>query len=127
MVVAGSLFLGRFSSMSETVSGFGAGFACAVCETDPGDTEGASLAPGAGFTSGARGRALLIGGTPDRLAPAGLCSVVPRAAGLFFGVIRSVDSLGAALFSTGASGFRGVFVVDSFRVLARVTMSDLFL
>jgi hypothetical protein len=31
------------------------------------------------------------------------------------------------VFSAGASGFRGGLVVDSFRVLARVTMSDLFL
>jgi hypothetical protein len=119
-----SVFFGRFSSISDTVSGFGAGGAGFACDARADSLP--AVEAGAGSVLGSAGRALLIGGTPERLIGLCGCSV----AGFFFlGEIRSVGGFGAgaALLSAGTSGFRGGFGVDSFRVLARVTMSDLFL
>ena len=105
-LTAVSGFLGRFSSINETVSGLGGGVAGV-----------ASGLVGAGSFA----FALLIGGTP--FLP-GLSSV----AGFFvFGEIRSVVVLRAALFWAAGSGLAPDLAGESLRVLARVTMNDLSL
>src|ERR1700746_2885794 len=105
-LIAVSAFLGRFSSINETVSGLGGGVAGAS----------SGLAGAGSFAF-----ALLIGGTP--FFP-GLSSV----AGFFvFGEIRSVVVLRAALFWAAGSGLAPDLAGESLRVLARVTMNDLSL
>ena len=105
-LTAVSGFLGRFSSINETVSGLGGG----VAGADSGLVGAGSFA-----------FALLIGGTP--FLP-GLSSV----AGFFvFGEIRSVVVLRAALFWAAGSGLAPDLAGESLRVLARVTMNDLSL
>ena len=105
-LTAVSGFLGRFSSINETVSGLGGGVAGV----------GSGLVGAGSFAF-----ALLIGGTP--FLP-GLSSV----AGFFvFGEIRSVVVLRAALFWAAGSGLAPDLAGESLRVLARVTMNDLSL
>jgi hypothetical protein len=61
-----SVFFGRFSSISDTVSGFGAGGVGFACAARADSLLAVEAGAGSGFGSG--GRALLIGGTPERLA-----------------------------------------------------------
>jgi hypothetical protein len=109
---AGSAFLGRFSSINETVSGFGGG----------GAGVSSCFAGTASFAFG-----LMLGGTVDFLADLssdpGLVSLADF---LVFGEIRSVV-LRAALFCAAGSGLAPDFGEESLRVLARVTMNDLSL
>jgi hypothetical protein len=105
--VAASAFFGRFSSIKETVSGFGGG-----------GVPVSSILAGAGSFP----FALLIGGTSSFFA--GLVSLT---AFFVFGEIRSVVVLRAALLWAAGSTLAPDLVGESLRVLARVTMYDLSL
>jgi hypothetical protein len=109
---AGSAFLGRFSSINETVSGFGAG----------GAGVSSCFAGTASFAFG-----LMLGGPVSFLAVLSSDTGLVSPAGfLVFGDIRSVV-LRAALLLAAGSGLAPGFGEESLRVLARVTMNDLSL
>ena len=111
-LTAVSGFLGRFSSINETVSGLGAGVAGA----------GSGLAGAGSFAF-----ALLIGGTPFFPGLSSVVGLVSVAGFFVFAEIRSVVVLRAALFWAAGSGLAPDLAGESLRVLARVTMNDLSL